>query len=96
LQRHDRDVELPAVEERQPRPEIVCAEVDLARFSCKLEGGTAEPRRMFSSSQKLDERLRPQMLVEVDRRHALILASESQVRESSDKGGREADTTLTD
>ncbi len=86
LQRHDGDVELPAVEEREPGPEVVGAEVDLAlAFAGELERGAAEPRRTLSTGQELDERLRPQVLMEVDRGHVILASSHPLARRAAAK-----------
>ena len=72
LERDDGDVELAAVEEREPRVQVVGAEVELARaLPGELENGSDETWRLRSALEAGDEGLGPQVLVEVERRHRL-------------------------
>jgi hypothetical protein len=70
LQGDDGHVDLPPVEEREPSAQAVRAEVDLCcAFARELEHPARQARRVPSPRKHLQKRLRPEMLMEVDRRH---------------------------
>jgi hypothetical protein len=66
-ERHESDVDAVPVEKLQPSREIVVAEINGASsFDRELEGAVAETRRLGSTGERLDERLGPEVLVDVD------------------------------
>ena len=64
------DVDPVAIEQRQARIEIVVAEVDLrVQLAGKTKHTSVEAGWLASSSERSRERLRPEMLMDVERRH---------------------------
>ena len=74
-ERDDRELDLAAVEEGESRLEPVRIEIDLDRgLAGELERRGREPWRASPRRKHLDQRLRPEVLVDVDDRHARTLA----------------------
>jgi hypothetical protein len=70
------DVDLVAIEQPGACVELMHGEIDLAHgLACELEHGPTQARRSFPLREGGDERLRPEVLVEIDARrvHRLIL-----------------------
>jgi len=74
----DRPLDSATVEEREARLERVRADVDLhRRLAGKLQGRAVEPRRAPAPRKELEQRLRPEVLVDVDDGHAVTLDLDS-------------------
>src|SRR5439155_10398611 len=84
--RDDRDVDLVAVKLAEPRLEIVCVEVDVEpTLPLELERTVAEPGRLPSARERREERLGPEVLVDVEGRR---LAARSLSRRRPHRSGR--------
>ena len=69
LERDDGRVDPDAVEQREPRLELVIAEVDLVRALAEAQGAPSRKGAVSALRERLDEGARPEVLVDVDARH---------------------------
>ena len=93
LQRDDRAVELEPVHEREARVELVRLHVELpGGRSGELQLAPAQARGLRSRRERGEERRRPEVLVDVDRRHGSTLSCRGRGRRPNEQ--RSAATQL--